>query len=52
MSSYLDIKKLAELVRLERGNRSLREIASITGVSASTIGRVESAPPRLRFPQT
>lgn len=41
MSYYLDIKRLAELTRYTRGDRSLREIAKITGISASTIGRVE-----------
>ena len=42
MSSYLDIKKFADLVRIKRGNRGLRETASIAGVSASTISRVEN----------
>ncbi|MEL7418087.1 MAG: helix-turn-helix transcriptional regulator [Cyanobacteria bacterium J06555_3] len=41
MSYYLDVKRFAELVRFHRGDRSLREIAKITGISASTIGRVE-----------
>lgn len=41
MPYYLDVKRLAELVRFHRGDRSLREIAKITGISASTIGRVE-----------
>ena len=42
MSSYLDVKELAELVRHKRGDRGLREIASTTGISASTISRVEN----------
>ena len=41
MASYLDIERLSELVRSERGNRGLREIAAIIGVSPSTILRVE-----------
>ena len=41
MASYLDIEKLSELVRSKRGNRGLREMAAIIGVSPSTILRVE-----------
>ena len=41
MSSYLDTKKFSDLVRIKIGNRGLRETAGITGVSASTISRVE-----------
>jgi len=41
MTSYLDTEKFSTLVQRKRGNRGLREIASITGVSASTISRVE-----------
>ena len=42
MSYYLDTEKLADLVRHKRGDRSLRAIASITGVSPSTLSRVEN----------
>ena len=42
MSSYLDTERLAKLVRYQRGNRSLREIARIINVSASTISRAEN----------
>ena len=54
MASYLDIKRLSDLVRSKRGNRGLREIATIIGVSPATISRVERgtvpdvAKPRLR----
>ena len=41
MASYLDIERLSELVRSKRGNRGLREMAAIIGVSPSTIMRVE-----------
>ena len=41
MASYLDIERLSELVRSKRGNRGLREIATIIGVSPATILRVE-----------
>ena len=41
MASYLDIERLSELVRSKRGNRGLREMAAIIGVSPSTILRVE-----------
>ena len=41
MSSYLDTKTFANLVRTKRGNTGLREVAQATGVSASTISRVE-----------
>lgn len=41
MPSYFDNQTFANLVRRQRGSRSLREIASITGISASTISRVE-----------
>ena len=34
MSYYLDIKRLAELVRFHRGDCSLREIAKITSAIA------------------
>ena len=42
MSNYLNTKRLAQLVRIKRGDRGLREIASITGVSPSTLSRVEN----------
>lgn len=41
MASYLDIQRLSDLVRSKRGNRGLREMATIIGVSPSTISRVE-----------
>lgn len=41
MPSYLDTKTFADLVRIKRGNSGLREIAQVTGISASTISRVE-----------
>lgn len=41
MAFYLDIESLAKLIRARRGHRSLREIAQVTGVSPSTISRVE-----------
>ncbi len=41
MASYLDIQILSDLVRSKRGNRGLREMATIVGVSPSTISRVE-----------
>lgn len=42
MANYLDTKVFANLVRIKRGGRGLREIAQITGISASTISRVEN----------
>ena len=43
MASYLDIEKLANLVRNKRQNRGLREVAKEIGsVSPSTISRVEN----------
>jgi len=43
MGSYLDTKRLANLVRSKRGSRGLRETALIIGnVSPSTISRVEN----------
>ena len=43
MASYLDIEKLANLVRNKRQNRGLREIAKEIGnISISTISRVEN----------
>ena len=39
---YLDKKKLAELVRFKRGNQGLREIAEISGISLSTLSRIEN----------
>jgi transcriptional regulator with XRE-family HTH domain len=41
MTSYLDIQRLSDLVRSKRGNRGLREMANIIGVSPSTISRIE-----------
>ncbi len=41
MASYLDIQRLSDLVRSKRGNRGLREIATIIGVSPATISQVE-----------
>ncbi len=43
MGSYLDIERLASLVRSKRGSRGLRETAKEIGnVSPSTISRVEN----------
>jgi transcriptional regulator with XRE-family HTH domain len=43
MTNYLDIEKLAHLVRSKRGRRGLRETAQAIGnVSPSTISRVEN----------
>lgn len=43
MGSYLDIERLANLVRSKRGSRGLRETAEDIGdVSPSTISRVEN----------
>ncbi len=43
MGSYLDMERLARLVRTKRGSRGLRETASEIGnVSPSTLSRVES----------
>jgi transcriptional regulator with XRE-family HTH domain len=43
MANYLDIEKLASLVRTKRQERGLREISSEIGtVSPSTISRVEN----------
>ena len=43
MGSYLDIERLANLVRSKRGSRGLRETAQEIGnVSPSTISRVEN----------
>ncbi|MEG4325440.1 helix-turn-helix domain-containing protein [Microcoleus sp. herbarium5] len=43
MGNYLDIEKLASLVRNKRLNRGLREVAKEIGnVSPSTISRVEN----------
>jgi transcriptional regulator with XRE-family HTH domain len=43
MGNYLDIEKLANLVRNKRMNRGLREVAKEIGsVSPSTISRVEN----------
>ena len=43
MGSYLDIERLASLVRKKRGSRGLRETAAEIGnVSPSTLSRVES----------
>jgi len=41
MAFYLDIQIFSDLIRAKRGHRSLREIALITGISPSTISRVE-----------
>ncbi len=41
MTSYLDTERLSDLVRSKRGNCGLRETATIVGVSAATISRVE-----------
>ena len=42
MGSYLDIERLASLVRKKRGSRGLRETADEIGnVSPSTLSRVE-----------
>lgn len=43
MVSYLDIERLASLVRSKRGSRGLRETAKEIGnVSPSTLSRVEN----------
>lgn len=43
MSTYLDVKKLASLVRKKRGSRGLRATSKEIGnVSPSTLSRVES----------
>ncbi len=41
MASYLDIQIFADLIRSKRGHRGLRDIALISGISASTLSRVE-----------
>jgi transcriptional regulator with XRE-family HTH domain len=41
-SVIIDTKKLARLVRAKRGEIGLRELARATGISASTLSRVES----------
>ena len=43
MRSYLDIERLATMVRTKRGSRGLRETAAAIGnVSPSTLSRVEN----------
>ena len=42
MPRYLDIEKLAKLVKSKRERKGLRETAKIIGLSASTISRVEN----------
>ncbi len=43
MGSYLDMERLARLVRTKRGSKGLRETATVIGnVSPSTLSRVES----------
>ena len=42
MASYLDMEMLADLVRAKRGRRGLRQLQKDTGVSASTIHRIEN----------
>ena len=43
MGSYLDMERLARLVRTKRGSKGLRETATELGsVSPSTLSRVES----------
>ena len=42
MASYFDTKIFADLVRAKRGRRGLRQMQSITGVSASTLSRIEN----------
>jgi transcriptional regulator with XRE-family HTH domain len=42
-NTYLDIRKLASLIRIKRGGRGLREISTEIGnVSPSTLSRVEN----------
>jgi len=42
VKSRLDVKRLGTMVRVKRGNRSLRDLAAELGrVSASTLSRVE-----------
>lgn len=42
MKSYLNVQRLAALVSSKRDKRPLREIAEETGVSPSTLSRVEN----------
>ncbi len=42
MAHYLDLQIFADLVRHKRSNKGLREISSVTGVSASTLSRIEN----------
>lgn len=41
MAFYLDIQIFSDLIRAKRGDRSLREVANASGVSISTLSRVE-----------
>lgn len=52
MASYLDLEKFAYLVKNKRGSRGLRETATLTGISAATISRVERGkiPDLVTFP--
>ena len=43
MASYVEIERLAALVRTKRGKKGLRQVAAeIEGVSPSTLSRVEN----------
>lgn len=42
MAHYFDIEMLADLVRTKRGRRGLRQIGKTTGISASTLCRIEN----------
>ena len=41
MSSSLDTALLAYSVRKERGSKTLRDVAALTGISPSTLSRIE-----------
>jgi transcriptional regulator with XRE-family HTH domain len=41
MTQHLDIQRLATALRRARGDLTLRDVARVTGVSASTLSRIE-----------
>lgn len=40
--AYVRVEDLATVVRYKRGERSLREVAEVSGVSASALSRIEN----------
>ena len=45
MMARFDASKFALAVRVKRGDRSMRDVSAETGVSASTLSRIESGRP-------